>query len=396
MEPSIYLDNNSTTPVDPVVLEAMLPYFTARFGNPSNTTHDAGLEAARAVEQARAQVARLIGCQAKEVIFTSGATESNNLAVLGAVRANCRRGDHVVTTSIEHKAVLQPCKQLEREGVTVTYVAVDTKGRVDPEQVSDAITERTLLVSVMAANNEVGTVQPVTEIGRICKKRGVLFHSDAVQVLGKIPLDVEKLGVDLLSVSGHKMYGPKGVGALYVRARNPSVRLDPIVYGGGQEGGLRSGTVAVPNVVGLGAACELAARHLPTDPPRLRVLRQRLLSRLVSALPGAIVHGPQSDTLPGLLNIGFPGIDGDALIHCLKGVAVSQGSSCSAGSFEPSHVLRALGVSDELARASLRFGVGRFTTEVEIDQAVDIVTKEIARLQRMATTSSYARGVSPC
>ncbi len=252
---------------------------------------------------------------------------------------------------------------------------MDGKGRVDPEQVTDAITERTALVSVMAANNEVGTLQPVAEIGRICKERGVLFHSDAVQVLGKTPVDVEKLGVDLLSVSGHKMYGPKGIGALYVRARNPSVRLDPIVYGGGQEGGLRSGTVAVPNVVGLGAACELAARNLPTDPPRLRALRDRLLSRLVSAIPDAIVHGEQSNTLPGLLNIGFPGVDGDAFIHCLKGVAVSQGSSCSAGSFEPSHVLRALGVSDELARASIGMGSGRFTLEIEIDRAARLAAR---------------------
>ncbi len=396
MEPSIYLDNNSTTPVDSAVLNAMLPFFTAMFGNPSNTAHDYGLKAADAVEYARVQVASLIGCKAKEVVFTSGATESNNLAILGAVRANRRNGDHVVTTLIEHKAVLYPCKQLEREGIKVTYLAVDGKGRIDAEQVADAITEQTVLVSVMAANNEVGTLQPVREIGCLCKERGVLFHSDAVQALGRIPVDVEELGLDLLSISAHKMYGPKGVGALYVRSQNPSVRLDPIVFGGGQEGGLRSGTVAVPNVVGLGAACELAAKNLPTAPPRLRALRDRLLSQLLSAIPGAIVHGEQTDTLPGLLNIGFPEVDGDALIHCLKGVAVSQGSSCSAGSFEPSHVLRALGVSDELARASLRFGVGRFTTEEEIDQAVDIVAKVFARLQRMATTSSYAEGVSPC
>lgn len=377
----IYLDNNSTTPVEPAVLNAMLPYFTTSFGNPSNTAHDCGVEAACAVEQARIYVAGLIGCQVKEIIFTSGATESNNLAILGAVRANRRSGDHVVTTAIEHKAVLQPCKQLERESVNVTYLPVDGKGRIHAEQVSDAITERTVLVSVMAANNEVGTLQPVAEIGRICKKRGVLFHSDAVQVLGRIPVDVEKLGVDLLSVSGHKMYGPKGIGALYVRARNPSVRLNPIIHGGGQEGGLRSGTIAVPNAVGLGAACELAARNLPTDPLRLRALRDRLLSRLLSAIPWAIVHGHSSETLPGLLNIGFPGVDGDVLIHSLKGVAVSQGSSCSAGSFEPSHVLRALGVNDELARASIRIGCGRFTLTEEIDQAAELIVAAVERLK---------------
>ena len=266
--------------------------------------------------------------------------------------------------------------------MAVTYLPVDRTGLVSVDALAKAVTDRTVLVSVMAANNEVGTLQPIREIGCLCKERGILFHSDAVQALGKIPFDVEELSVDLLSISGHKMYGPKGVGALYVRSRNPAVRLEPIVYGGGQENGLRSGTVAVPSVVALGVACELAAGHLATEPSRLRMLQDRLLSQLLSAIPTAIVHGQQGNTLPGLLNLGFPGVDGDDFIHCLKGVAVSQGSSCSAGSFEPSHVLRALGVSDELAQASIRMGVGRFTSAQEIDRATELIVAAIETLKR--------------
>ncbi len=378
----IYLDNNSTTPLDPAVVDAMLPYFTTKFGNPSNPAHDYGLEAANAVERARLQVAHLIGSEAKEILFTSGATESNNLAILGAARASRSRGNHVVTTAIEHKAVLNPCKQLEREGMRVTYLPVDRTGFVSTNDLAEAITDHTVLVSVMAANNEVGTIQPIQEIGRLCKERGILFHSDAVQALGKIPFDVEELGVDLLSISGHKIYGPKGVGALYVRSRNPAVQLEPIVYGGGQERGLRSGTVAVPSVVALGLTCELAEGNLATEPSRLRTLRDKLLSRLLSAIPTAVVHGQQGNTLPGLLNLGFPGVDGDDLIHCLKGVAVSQGSSCSSGSFEPSHVLRALGINDDLARASIRMGVGRFTTADEIDQATELIVAAVETLKQ--------------
>jgi cysteine desulfurase len=385
MERGIYLDNNSTTPVDPAVAEAMLPYFQTKFGNPSNAAHDYGLEAARALEQARSQVALLIGASAKEIVFTSGATESNNLAILGAMRGNREKGDHLITTAIEHKAVILPCKQLEREGMTVTYLRVDRTGKVSAQAVREAITKRTVLVSVMLANNEVGTLQPVQEIGRLCKERGILFHTDAVQALGKISVDVEDLGVDLLSVSAHKMYGPKGVGALYVRSRKPSVVLEPLVYGGGQEGGIRSGTVAVPGVVGLGVASELAKKNLPTEPSRLRALRERLLELLSSKFPGAVTHGHPTETLPGLLNIGFPSTDGDAFMHCLRGIAVSQGSSCSAGSFEPSHVLRAIGVSDELARASLRMGVGRFTTQEEIDRAAELFVEAAKRLAQAAS-----------
>jgi len=369
----IYLDNNSTTPLDPAVLEAMLPYFVTKFGNPSNPAHDYGLEAARAVEHARSQVAHLIGAETREIVFTSGATESNNLAILGAARASRSRGNRVVTTVIEHKAVLNPCKQLEREGMKVTYLPVDATGLVSVNDLAKAATHGTVLVSIMAANNEVGTIQPIREIGRICRERGILFHSDAVQALGKISLDVEDVGVDLLSISGHKMYGPKGVGALYVRSRHSGVELEPIVYGGGQERSLRSGTVAVPSVVALGVACEVAEGRLAAEPSRLRSLRDRLLSRILAAIPTAIMHGPRDNTLPGLLNVGFPGVDGDDLIYCLKGVAVSQGSSCSTGSFEPSHVLRAMGVADDLARASIRMGVGRFTTVHEIDRAATFI-----------------------
>jgi cysteine desulfurase len=382
MERAIYLDNNSTTPLDPAVLEAMLPYFTVKFGNPSNTAHDYGVEAARAVERARSQVASLIGGDEKGVLFTAGATESNNLAVLGAVRGNRTRGEHVITTRIEHKAVLNACKQLEREGVKVTYLPVDRTGYLHADAVAEAITDRTVLVSVMAANNEVGTLEPIREIGRVCKDRGVLFHSDAVQALGRVPVDVEELGVDLLSVSGHKMYGPKGVGALHVRRRGPAVRLEPLVYGGGQEGGLRSGTVPVPSVVALGVASELAGQRLLTEPARLHELRERLRERITSGVRAAIVHGHPSFTLPGLLNIGFSGVDGDVLIHSLHGVAVSQGSSCSAGSFEPSHVLRAIGVDDELARASIRMGLGRFTTAEETDRAAELIVKAVRALEQ--------------
>jgi len=377
----IYLDNNSTTPVDPAVVEAMLPYFASKFGNPSNPAHDYGLEALRAVEHARFQVASLIGGESKEIVFTSGATESNNLAVLGAARGSRGRGNHVITTVIEHRAVLNPCRQLEREGMAVTYLPVDTRGRVSVDDLANAVTQGTVLVSVMAANNEVGTIQPIREIGRVCKERGILFHSDAVQALGKVPLNVEDFGVDLLSISGHKMYGPKGVGALFVRSRDPTVELEPIVHGGGQELGLRSGTVAVPGVVALGAACELAEGHLATESSRLRTLRNRLFELISIAIPAAIVHGPEANGLPGLLNLGFPGIDGDDLINCLKGVAVSQGSSCSARSFEPSYVLRALGIGDELARASIRIGVGRFTTASEVDEAAKRIIAAVQMLQ---------------
>lgn len=379
MEKEVYLDNNSTTPIDPLVVEAVLPHLTEAFGNPSNTSHDYGTRAAQAVERARSQVAQLLSCRAKEVIFTSGATESNNLAILGAARKNRARGDHVVTTPIEHKSVLIPCKQLEREGFHVTYLPVDRYGQVSPDDVPKALSERTVLASVIIANNEIGTIQRLREISEACRERGVLFHSDAAQAGGKLALDVDELGVDFLSISAHKMYGPKGVGALYVRS-GCSRRIGPLLYGGGQEGGLRPGTLPVPNIVGLGIACELAYANLATEPARLNLLRERLSEKLLSVIPQMVIHGHPAGRLPGLLSIGIPGVDGDALIHTLKGLAVSQGSACAQGSFEPSHVLRAIGVGVDLARASFRFGIGRFNTEQDIDQAVERFAQAVARV----------------
>lgn len=375
----IYLDHNSTTPVAPPVLEAMLPYFTLRFGNPSNRAHRFGCEASDAVERARAEVGTLLGAEPGEILFTSGATESNNLAILGAARNLRGRGDHVVTVVVEHKAVLAPCRQLEREGWRVTRLPVDGLGRVSIDDVARAITPRTVLVSVMLANNEIGTLQPIPDIGQLCEERGVVLHTDAVQAVGKLPVRVGDLGVDLLSVSAHKMYGPKGAGALYVRGGVREGVLAPLLYGAGQECGLRPGTPAAPNLVGLGAACRLALDS-PECPSRLRSLRDRLRHRLLEAAPDARVLGDPSACLPDLLCVAFPGTDGDALIHALQGVAVSQGASCSSGSFEPSHVLRAIGLCDDLARASLRFGVGRFTTEEEVDRAAWLVAEAIKRV----------------
>jgi cysteine desulfurase len=377
----VYLDNNSTTPLDPLVLEAMLPYFTEHFGNPSNSTHSYGERASRAVENAREQVAELIGASPKEVFFTSGATESNNLAILGIFRGRRTGGDHVVTTAVEHKAVLGPCHALERDGFSVTIIGVDEAGKVDPGSIAEAITEKTVLVSVMAANNEIGTLQPLEAIGVICGERGVPFHSDAAQAIGKLAVDVDSLGLDALSISAHKVYGPKGVGALYLRDSGRRLSLEPLVYGGGQERGLRSGTLPVANIVGLGAACELARDRLASDAAHLSLLRERLKKLILEGLPEALVHGAPVSQLPGLLSVSFPGIDGDALIHSLREIAVSQGSSCATGSFEPSHVLRAIGLEDDLAKATIRFGVGRFTTEEEVDYAAEYTVSSIRRLR---------------
>ena len=390
MDHPIYLDNNSTTQVDPLVLGAMLPFFTRSFGNPSNGAHRLGEEAARAVNQSREQIAALIGSRAREILFTSGATESNNLAILGIARRHRDRGDHLVTTAIEHKAVLGPMGQLEREGFRVTVLPVNPDGKVQPATVAEAITDGTLLVSVMAANNEIGTLQPLTEIGEICKGRGVLFHTDAVQAVGKVPFDVDECGIDLLSISAHKMYGPKGVGALYIRGGGTRLPLEPLAYGGGQEKGLRSGTLAVPNIVGLGAACEVAQRHLADESPRLRRLRDRFAELLESAIPGLRFHGHPYECLPGLLNVRFPSVNGDALIMALRDVAASQGSSCSSGAFEPSHVLRAIGVADEEAKASIRFGIGRFTTEEEISAAAEHTIRAYNELRRSGPADKVA------
>jgi cysteine desulfurase len=372
----VYLDNNSTTPVDPVVFDAMCPYFTEICGNPSNHHHSAGSRAARAVEKARSQVAAAIGAEVESIVFTSGATESNNLAILGVCRANRTSPGHIITSAIEHKAVLEPCRFLERVGWKVTFLRADSQGAVDWRLVEDTITPETALVSIMAANNEVGTIQPIERIGDVCERRGVVFHCDAAQALGRMPVDVDKWKVDLLSLSAHKAYGPKGVGALFVREQCKTDILAPLCYGGGQEYGIRPGTPAVPTIVGFGAACELALSKLAVDASRLRMLQRLLLARLTACCPDMVVHGHPTDSLPGLLSVGFPGVNGDEFLFALRDVAISQAAACTTGSPEPSHVLTALGVGYELARSSFRFGVGRFTTEDDIHQ----VGAEVARV----------------
>ncbi|MBX9622536.1 MAG: IscS subfamily cysteine desulfurase [Gemmataceae bacterium] len=380
----IYMDNNSTTRTDPRVVEAMMPYFTERFGNAASRSHPFGWEAEAAVEEAREQVAGLIGASAKEVIVTSGATEGNNLAIKGVAAMYKKKGNHVVTQVTEHKAVLDTCKRLERDGVQVTYLPVDKYGQVHPDQVRGALTDKTVLVSIMAANNEIGTLQPVAAIGKLCKEKGVLFHTDAVQAAGKIPLDVEAMGIDLLSLSAHKMYGPKGVGALYVRKKDPRVRLEPQIDGGGHERGMRSGTLPVPLIVGLGAACELARRLLPEESAKTFALRERLRTSIMDRLPESYLNGHPTERLPGNANISFAYVEGEGLMMGIKDVAVSSGSACTSASLEPSYVLRALGVGDELAHSSIRFGIGRFNTEAEVDYVADLVVREVSRLREMS------------
>ncbi|MCI0378514.1 MAG: IscS subfamily cysteine desulfurase [Gemmataceae bacterium] len=380
----IYLDNNATTRCDPRVVAAMLPYFTELYGNAASRHHAYGWKAAEAVDEARQQVAELIGADAKEIVFTSGATESNNLALKGAAVMYRRQGNHLVTVQTEHHAVLDPCRRLQREGFEVSFLPVDRFGRVSAEQVGAAITAKTILVSVMAANNEIGTLQPIAEIGRVCKERKVLLHTDATQAVGKIPIDVEALQVDLLSLSGHKMYGPKGVGALFVRRRNPHVRLEPLFDGGGHERGLRSGTLPVPLVVGLGEACRLCALEMPDEARRCRALRERLWNGLSENLAGVFLNGHPAERLAGNLNVSFGQVRGEALLMALKNIAVSSGSACTSASVEPSYVLRALGVSDDLAHSSIRFGIGRFTTAQEIEFAIKEVTQTVQRLRLMS------------
>jgi cysteine desulfurase len=383
----IYMDHNATTPVAPEVFEAMRPYFGERFGNPASGSHRFGWTAEAAVAVAREQVARLIGAQPEEIVFTSGATESDNLAIKGVAQAYRDRGMHLVTAWFEHHAVLDPCQRLEREGFEVTYLPVDREGLVDPDDVQRAITPRTVLVSIMLANNEIGTIQPLQEIGRICKTRGVLLHSDAVQGVGKIPVDVNALGVDLLSLTAHKFYGPKGVGALYVRSENPRVRLVAQMDGGGHERGRRSGTLNVPGIVGLGKACELAGQLLDAEGPRLTALRERLWAGIRARLTDVHLNGHPARRLPGTLHVRFEGADGQALLAALSDVALSATSACSSGSGEPSHVLRALGLPAALALASVRFGLGRGNTEAEVDYVCDRLAQEVARLR--------ASGVQP-
>ena len=384
MKTPIYMDNNSTTRTDPRVVEAMLPYFTEKYGNAASRNHPFGWEAEAAVEEGREQIAELFNASAKEIIFTSGATESNNLAIKGVAAMYKKKGNHVITQATEHKAVLDTCKRLERDGFQVTYLPVDQYGQVHAEQVREAMTDQTILVSIMAANNEIGTLQPIKSIGRLCKEKGVLFHTDAVQAVGKVPLDVEEMGIDLLSLTAHKLYGPKGIGALYVRKRDPRVRLEPQIDGGGHERGMRSGTLAVPLIVGLGRACEIARLEMGREAEKTFRLRERLRSGIMDQLPETYLNGHPQERLPGSANISFAYVEGEGLMMGMKDVAVSSGSACTSASLEPSYVLRALGIGDELAHSSIRFGIGRFNTEDEVDFVVDLVVREVSRLREMS------------
>jgi cysteine desulfurase len=379
----IYLDYHATTPVDPSVLKAMLPYFCDRFGNAASRSHKFGWDADAAVERAREQAASLIGASGNEIVFTSGATESNNLAIKGVLHAHADRPRHVITTAIEHKSVLDTCRSLAAAGCRVTCLPVDPAGRVDPDDVRRAIAADTVLVSIMAANNEVGAIQPLAEIGAITRERRVLLHSDAAQAAGKIPLDVKTLGVDLLSFTAHKMYGPKGVGALYIR-RRARVALAPILEGGGQERGLRSGTLNVPGIVGLGRAAEINAAELPVESARLGALRDRLYEALRTKVSGVGLNGSLERRLPHNLSVHFTGVAGESILLAVDDIALSSGSACSSGTVEPSYVLKACGIEDDLALSSIRFGLGRFTTEEEIDYAVEKVSAVIQHLRGSA------------
>jgi cysteine desulfurase len=381
----IFMDNHSTTPVDPRVLEEMLPYFTTKFGNAASRNHPFGWEAEEAVDYARERIAKLIGAKdAKEVVLTSGATESDNLALKGVAEFYKDKGNHIITTVTEHKAILDTCKRLEKEGCEVTYLAVGKDGLVDPDDVKKAITDKTILVSVMLANNEIGTVQPLEAIGNITRERGVLLHSDAVQGVGKVEFDVQKMNVDLASVSSHKIYGPKGVGALYVRRSKPRVRIVAQMDGGGHERGMRSGTLAVPLIAGFGKACEILTREGKAESAKLTVLRERLRSRIMSRLDEVYVNGSLEHRLPGNINISFNFVEGEGLMMAMKDVAVSSGSACTSASLEPSYVLRALGVGDELAHSSIRFGLGRFNTEEEVDYVADLVVAKVKGLRELS------------
>ena len=379
----IYLDYQATTPMDPRVLEAMMPYFTYKFGNAHSRSHAYGWEAEEAVEKARAQVARLVGADEKEIIYTSGATESNNLAIKGVAEFYKDRRSHIVTTVTEHKCVLDTCRHLEQQGFSVTYLPVQKNGLVDLETLRAAVTDKTVLVSVMAVNNEIGVIQPLAEIGKICRDKGAFFHTDAAQAVGKIPLDVNAMNIDLMSISGHKIYGPKGIGALYMR-RRPRARITALIDGGGQERGMRSGTLPTPLCVGLGEAAEICLKEMDVEAKRLTKLRDRMLEGLQAKLPEIYVNGDLDHRIPGNLNISFAYVEGESLMMGIKGLSVSSGSACTSASLEPSYVLRALGVDEELAHTSLRIGLGRFTTEQEVDTAVDELVRHVSKLREMS------------
>jgi cysteine desulfurase len=387
----IYMDYHATTPVDPRVLEAMLPYFNERFGNSASRNHAFGWTAEEAVENARAQIARLINATPKEIIFTSGATESNNLALKGAAEMYREKGNHIITQVTEHKAVLDTCKRLEKYGYEVTYLPVGKDGRVNPEDVRKAITPKTIIISIMYANNEIGVVQPIAEIGKIAKEKGVLLHSDGVQAVGKIPVDVQADNIDMLSMTAHKIYGPKGVGALYVRRRNPRVQLSSILDGGGHERGMRSGTLNVPGIVGFGKACEICMNEMATESARMIALRDRLRKGLEAKLDEIYINGTMEHHLPNNLNMSFAFVEGESLLMGINDIAVSSGSACTSATLEPSYVLKALGVGEDLAHTSIRFGLGRFNTEEEVDYVVNRMYEVVSRLRELSPLYEMAK-----
>ncbi len=380
----IYMDNHATSPMDPRVLEAMLPYFSVKFGNAASRNHSFGWEAEQGVEQAREQIARLIGATAKEIIFTSGATESNNLAIKGIAEMYRERGNHIITQGTEHKAVLETCKRLEKYGYRVTYLPVKADGLIDLDDLRRAIDDKTILVTIMSANNEIGVIQPVAEIGNICHEKGVIFHTDAVQAVGKIPVDVQAMNIDVLSLTAHKIYGPKGVGALYVRRRNPRVQIAAQIDGGGHERGMRSGTLNVPGIVGLGKACAIAQEEMATEAVRLRAMRDHLRARLEAELDYVEVNGSWEHRLPGNLNMSFIYVEGESLLMGINDVAVSSGSACTSATLEPSYVLKALGLGDDVAHSSIRFGLGRFNTMAECDYVADKVIGIVKKLRELS------------
>jgi len=391
MKLPIFMDNHSTTPCDPRVVETMLPFFTEKFGNSASRNHTFGWEAEEAVDLARKQIAKIIHADAKEIVFTSGATESDNLALKGVVEMYREKGDHLITTSTEHRAVIDPAKALEKKGVKVTYLPVDKTGMVSPDDVRNAITDKTILISIMLANNEIGTIHPIREIGKIAKEKGILFHCDATQGVGKIPVNVQEMGIDLMSFSGHKIYGPKGIGALYVRRKSPRVRIEAMIHGGGHERGMRSGTLPVPLIVGFGKACELCEQEMATESSRIALLRDRLDEGIMGAMEEAYLNGHPTERLPGNLNISFAYVEGEALLMGVKEIALSSGSACTSATLEPSYVLRALGVGSDLAHSSIRFGLGRFTTPEEVEYTIDRMIKAVNHLREMSPLYEMAK-----
>lgn len=388
---SVYLDNNATTPVDPRVLEAMLPFYRENFGNAASRNHPYGWVAEEAVDKARQQVATVLNANSKEIIWTSGSTEGNNTAIQGVARMYADKGKHIVTCPIEHKAVIDPCKFLETQGYEVTWIEPDEYGIVNAAQVREAVRDDTILVSLMFANNEIGTIHPIGEIGALCKEKGVLFHTDATQAFGKVPIDVEAMGIDLATMSAHKLYGPKGVGALYVRRRKPRVRLQPIILGGGHERGMRSGTLNVPGIVGCGAAAEIALLEMPTESVRIAGLRDRLWDRLSGQLTDITMNGHPEHRLPNTLNVSFLYVEGESLMMGMSDIAVSSGSACTSASLEPSYVLRGLGMGDDVAHSSIRFSLGRFTTEQDIEHTSEQAVHAVNHLRHMSPLYEMAQ-----